>query len=584
MQFSQNNQSRMKKELLVLIGLLFLVGACSKEETIALRPAQGGKKYGGTYTFNEIRGNPSSLDPIRMNSKVEDDIATNMYDHLLDNGENLELTPELAKSYEISADGLTYTFHLRTDAYFHDDASFPGGKGRKFNASDVKYSYERVCDPKSITSGFWIFQDIVVGANEYFNREQLSKEGKTVTEVTGFKAIDDSTFVTVLTRPFAPFLQHLTTSFGFIVAKEAVEKYGKDYFKHPVGTGAFTFVHWKEDQEVLMKRNPNYWQKDDAGNQLPLLDEVKVTFIKDDKTLLASFERGNHDENFTLPTESFQNIITPDKKLTPNYEKKYVLQHITAMNSYFFDFLCTKPPFDNMALRRAFSFAVDREKLVKYVLKGAPHGPAHNFIVPPAFSKYPINDVKGISYNLDSARYWLAKAGYPDGKGIPAIELAVYNEPRPMQIAQAVQNMIQEGLGIHIEIKTMQSAQLLDDSEDGKLSFWLTRWYADYPEIENFLNLIYGKLVPKDQSMKSYPNSTRWNSPAFNAFFEHALATTDDVERLKLYAQAENVAAFEAPQLPLFYEEHYRVLQPWVRDNPLDAMNRIDLKKVWLDK
>lgn len=130
----------------------------------------------------------------------------------------------------------------------------------------------------------------------------------------------------------------------------------------------------------------------------------------------------------------------------------------------------------------------------------------------------------------------------------------------------------------------MQSAQLLDDSEDGKLSFWLTRWYADYPEIENFLNLIYGKLVPKDQSMKSYPNSTRWNSPAFNAFFEHALATTDDVERLKLYAQAENVAAFEAPQLPLFYEEHYRVLQPWVRDNPLDAMNRIDLKKVWLDK
>src|SRR5688572_28125506 len=106
----KSNHSCMKKELLVLIGLIFLVSSCSKEETVTLRPAQGGKKYGGTYTFNEIRGNPSSLDPIRMNSKVEDDVATNMYDHLLDNGENLELTPELAKSYDISPDGLTYTF------------------------------------------------------------------------------------------------------------------------------------------------------------------------------------------------------------------------------------------------------------------------------------------------------------------------------------------------------------------------------------------------------------------------------------------------------------------------------------------
>jgi oligopeptide transport system substrate-binding protein len=364
------------RKTLLLICTIVVLGSCGKEEQASLRPAQGGKKYGGRYTFNEIRGNPSSLDPIRMNSKVEDDIATNIYDHLLDNGSDLQITPELAKSYEISEDGLTYTFHLRTDAYFHDDPCFPNGKGRKFTAQDVKYTYERVCDPKSITSGFWIFQDIVQGANDYFNREALGKEGKTITEVTGFKVINDSTFVTILSKPFAPFLQHLTTSFGFIVPKEAVDKYGKDFFKHPVGTGAFSFVHWKEDQEILMKRNPNYWERDEAGNKLPLLDEVKVTFIKDDKTLLASFERGLHDENFTLPTESFQIFITPDKKLTPTYEKKYVLQHITAMNSYFFDFLCTKPPFNNMALRRAFSFAVDREKIVKYVLKGAPHGPA----------------------------------------------------------------------------------------------------------------------------------------------------------------------------------------------------------------
>lgn len=561
--------------------LLLVIGTagCKKEEVSNQREAAGNKKYGGRYTLNEIRGNPSSLDPVRMNSKVEDDIAMQIYDKLVDNNSKLELVPEIAKSYEISTDGLTYTFHLRSDAIFHDNDCFPGGKGRKLVASDVKYSLERVCDPKTLTSGYWVFQDIVEGANEYFNRG----DNKSITEVTGFIAQDDSTFIARLAKPFAPFLQHLTTSFGYIVPREAVEKYGKDYFRHPVGTGAFIFVEWKEDQDILLRRNPNYWQSDEAGNKLPLLDKVRFTFIKDDKTLFATFERGTHEENFTLPTEIFPNVVTADKKLTPGYEKKYILQHVTAMNTYFIDYLCTHPLFKNHALRRAMSFAIDRNKLCKYVLKNAPHGPAHNFIVPPAFSGYPIDDVHGIAFSIDSARYWLAQAGYPDGKGLPTIEFAVYNEPRPMQIAQAIQSMWQE-LGIKVDLRVMQASQLIDDSEDGKLSIWLTRWYADYPEIENFLNLVYGRLVPADPKLKSYPNSTRWNSESFNKYFDQALATTDDAARMKLYAQAENVAAWEAPIIPLFYEEHYRLLQPYVRDNPLDAMNRIDLKTVWLDK
>lgn len=567
---------------IVAIATVFV--SCKKESGASMRPAAGGKKYGGRYTINEIRGNPSSLDPVRMNSKVEDDIATNIYDHLVDNSATLLVEPELAKSWEISADAKTYTFHLRTDAYFHDDPCFPNGKGRKFVAADAKYSLERVCDPKTLTSGYWIFQGIVEGADDYFNRDSLAKLGKNITGVSGFEATNDSTFVVHLVRPFAPFLEHLTTSFGFIIAREAVEKYGKDLFQHPVGTGAFVFVSWKPDEEILLKRNPHYWQKDSAGNQLPLLDEVRFTMIKDDKTLFANFDRGTQDEDITLPTESFQQIVTPDKTLTAEYTKKgYQLQHITAMNSFFIDILCTSPQYSNMALRRAMSFAVDRERIVKYVLKNMPHSAAHNFIVPPAFSSYPISDVHGIAFNSDSAHYWLKAAGYGDGKPL-AIKLAVYNEPSQMQIAQAIQEMWKVNLGAAVELQVMQSGQLLDESEDGKLDVWVTRWYADYPEIENFLNLVYGRLVPPSASMKSYPNSTRWNSEAFNKPFAEALQTTDDTKRLKLYAEAENAAAYEAPCIPLFYQEHYRLLQPWVRDNPLDPMNRIDLKYVWLDK
>jgi peptide/nickel transport system substrate-binding protein len=548
-----------------------------------MRAGHGGKKLGGTYTLNEIRGNPASMDPVRIVSKLEDDIAGNIYDKLVDNDQNLQLQPELASRYDISADGKTCTFHLRTDAYFQDDPCWPNGKGRKFVASDVKYSLERVCDPKTTTSGYWIFQDIVEGANAYFNRDSGGVH-RDVKGVSGFQAVDDSTFVVHLTKPFAPFLEHLTTSFGYIIPHEALEKYGKDFFQHPVGTGAFCFDHWSPDQEIVLKRNPNYWQFDKDGNRLPLLDGVRFTFMKDDKTLFQNFERGAVDEDFTLPTELFEQVVQPNKTLTQNYEKKYVLQHVTAMNSFFIDILCTKSPLNNVAVRRALSFAVDRDQLCRYVLKGAPHGPATHGIVPPAFSDYPIDDVHGISFNTDSARHELELAGYPQGKGFPTIKFSVYNEPKMMQIAEAIMDMWKKNLGITVELQVMQTSQLLDASDDGKLDMWLTRWYADYPEVENFLNLLNGELIPKDPSMKSYPDNTRWNSNTFNNIFDKAIATIDKPQRLKLYAQAENVAVAEAPNIPLYYEEHCRLLQPYVRDNPLDPMNRIDLKWVWLDK
>lgn len=563
---------------------LCLFESCGKKDDAGLREGRGNKKLGGTYTMNEIRGMPGKLDPVQMTSKTEDDVAGNIFDKLVDNSTKLELVPELANRWTISEDGLLYTFYLRNDVYFHDNPCFPEGKGRRMTAHDIKYCFDRVCDPKAFSAGYWIFQDIVEGANAFFDGR--SKDTATAPKgVSGFTVIDDTTFQVKLTAPYAPFMQHLTTSFGYIAPREAVEKYGKDVFRNPVGTGPFMLAEWAEDQHMLLKRNPKYWQKDEDGNQLPLLDQVKFLFIKDDKTLMANFERGQLDENFSIPTESFRNFVTAEKTLTDKYKDKYELQHVSAMNSHFFDLQCMPGRmFSNMALRRALSFAVNRSQIVKHILKDAPHGPAVHGLVPPAFERYPIKDVKGIDFNPDSARYWLAKAGYPEGKGLPKIVISIYNEPRVMQIAQAVQNMWQQNLGATVELQIMQLSQFLSASEEGKLDVWLTRWYADYPDVENFLNLLNGRLVPTDPSLKSYPNSTRWKNDEFVKLFYQALATQDEAQRNALYAQAENVAMFEAPVIPLFYEEHYRLLQRYVRDNPLDPMNRVDLKRVWLDK
>ena len=143
--------------------------------------------------------------------------------------------------------------------------------------------------------------------------------------------------------------------------------------------------------------------------------------------------------------------------------------------------------------------------------------------------------------------------------------------------------MISQTLNVNIKLQILQFAKLLDMAEAGSLSMWGTRWYGDYPDVENYLSLLDGSLVPSDSTQPSYPNSTRYNNPVFNDLLARAVSTTSDSVRLRLYAQAEATAIPDAPCILLFYEMHYRLLQPWVRNYPLDALNRVCLKRAWFD-
>jgi peptide/nickel transport system substrate-binding protein len=194
---------------------------------------------------------------------------------------------------------------------------------------------------------------------------------------------------------------------------------------------------------------------------------------------------------------------------------------------------------------------------------------------------YNTTAIQGISFKEETAREYLRKAGYPDGKGFPEVTLSVYPEPRLLQTAEAVQAMLTQTLNVKIKLQVIQFAQLLDMAEAGKLSMWGTRWYGDYPDVENYLSLLDGSLVPTDSTQPSYPNSTRYNNNSMNTLLAKAVATVDDSTRLKLYTEAEKIATADAPCLLLFYEMHYRLLQPHVRNYPLDAMNRMYLKRVW---
>ncbi|MBK9249270.1 MAG: ABC transporter substrate-binding protein [Ignavibacteria bacterium] len=569
-----------KSAFLTIYVLLFagLFYGCPKQEQTSLRAAKDGKFYGGTYRINMVRGNPNGLDPVIINSKLADDLALQVYDRLISFDSSLNSIPELAMSWEISTDGKLYTFHLRTDVYFHDNPCFPNGIGRKMVARDVEYSLKRCCDPGTRSVHFWAFKDRVVGATEYYTA-QLEKRAS-VMSVSGIRAVNDSTLEIELLRPSAPFLLTLANSLGCVVPREAVEKYGADFFQNPVGTGPFVFEKWEHDRQMTMRRNPKYWQHDKAGNRLPFFDNLFVSFIKDDKIQLQEFSKGNLEECFTIPTEFLDNVMDAGRNPKPPYDK-YIFQKQPAMCTWFLDFLCTKPPFNNVDVRRAFSLAIDRDKIVRYVLRNAPYSPAFHGITPPVMPNYSTDSIPGFGLDLAKARDFMTRAGFPNGKSFPVVQLHIYPEPRLVQVAEAVQKMLDEALNVRVEIKTVQFAELLALAEQGKLNFWGTRWYGDYPDAENFINLLDGALVPVNENEPSYPNSTRYSNPAASEALANAVATTDVTERMRYYRSAESIAMNDAPAIMLFYEMHYRMLQPNVRNYPLDAMARVVLKNSW---
>lgn len=565
------------------ISLLFF--SCGKKEESKTVQLSGGVKGGGIYRINELE-NIRSLDPVGINDVVSHHVSHQIYDLLVDLDSNLNLIPALATRWEISEDGLLYTFHLRKGVMFQDNACFPNGKGREFNAHDVKYSLDRVCNPATGTLGFDYYKNHVEGAKDYFEEMTIARRESRdpkIHGVSGFMVKDDSTFQIKLNHSFGPFIYYLTLAFAYVIPKEAVDKYGKDYFQNPVGTGPFVFVDWKPDLELNLKKNPNYWEKDKSGNQLPYLDGVKFKFLKEVSQQLLEFRNGNLDECYRIPNESFKEIVTPQKTLTPEYSQ-FKLQKVPSLAIQFYGFLTTGKIFNNEKVRQAFNYAIDRDKILKFVLNGQGYMGAIYGIVPPSMPNYDYKKIEGYKFDLEKAKLLMTEAGYPDGKGFPEAVLQINSGgDRNIQIAESIQNMLKE-IGVTMKLNIIQFAQHLDNIDAGRADFFRLGWIADYPEPENFLNLCYGKNVPKDPKQISPINSTRYQNPDFDVLFEKAIATTDQAERYKLYVQAEQIATSQAQMMLIYYDEDYRLLQSYVIGYALDAMHRVNFRHLWMDK
>lgn len=547
-----------------------------KGELVAIK---GNKYYGGVFRINESEYF-RSLYPLNITEVGGHRIINQIYEGLicLDQA-TLAIKPCLASSYEVKDSARTYIFHLRKGVYFHDDPCFPSGKGRLVTAADFKYCLDKLCEADVNNQGYWIFQNLVVGADAYYQSTQIHKP--LAGGVSGVEVLNDSTIQIKLLKPFASFLAKMATPFAAVFPKEAVEMYGMKMREHCVGTGPFRIKAIEQDESVFLERNPAYWGVDSFGNQLPYLDAIKFSFIKDDKVEMLSFVDKKLEMKYRIPLDMFDEVIGSDGSLTKKYSS-FQKQETIEMSTQYYGFLHVDPIFKDINVRKAFCYAVDREKLCKYTIHGQGVAAIHG-LVPPCFPGFDWASIKGYTYDPKLAREYFAKAGFPNGKGFPTITLQLNSGGgRNISVAEAVKKMLEETLNITVNLNQVVWAQHSENIETGKCQFWRLGWVADYPDPENYLNLMNGVNVPKSLKEKAYINSFRYVNPAYDLLYQKANQTIDVASRNVLYQQADQMGMDDAVMMCLFHDKQFRLIQPYVHNFPQNAMEYRVLRETWL--
>ena len=541
-----------KKTLIALFILtLLFIASCNTA------PKQSNLKI---FKYNQA--SCRSADPADAGSQGVIWVVNQVFNGLVQMDDRMNIKPCLAKYWMLDETGTKYTFYLRTDVYFHDHSSFESGVGRKMTAHDFVYSFNRIIDPKTSSVGAWVFN------------------GK-VKEENPFVAVNDSVLEINLRQSFPPFLGMLSMQYCSVVPREVVEFYGKDFAKHPIGTGPFRFKKWDEGKKMYLVRNTKYWEK--YGNDtLPYLDAVKITFIQDKHTELMAFLRGDLDFLTSIDASIKDELLTIKGDLRPEFSNDFVFDKLPYLNTEYLGFMIdsTKEfdvngkslkghPVFNKKVRQAIAHALDKDEIVRY-LRNSIGTPAHKGFIPPVmFGDMPYN-WQGYKYNPNKALDLLAKAGYPNGKGLPAIDLFV--EHGAQDICTAILGQLKK-IGININLVPTNKSFIKAEREKSSLICFYGQWIMDYPDPETFLTCYYG-LNP------SSPNFTRYQNEAFDLMYESSIKTLDNEKRMKLYMQADSIAMKDAALIPIYYDQIVNFTHKYVQGLSVTPSKLLSLKYV----
>ena len=508
------------------------------------------------FHYNESFG-IATLDPAFAKNQSVMWVIHQVYNTLVETGPDLQIRPSLARSWDISADRKQYIFHLRRDVFFQDNEVFPRGIGRRMNAYDVEYSFNRIRDPRTASSGAWIFNGRVDSSE-------------------GFRALDDSTFQVRLIKPFNPMLGLMSMEYCSVVAREAVEKYGKDFRSHPCGTGPFRLKSWEEGQALILLRNAHYFEKDSLGASLPYLDAVQISFYDNKATEFLAFQQGELDFINDIDPSFKDEVLTKTGHLKRPWQDRIVLSKHPYLNTEYLGILVDtssellrNSPLRYRQVRQAINYGFDRMKMMTY-LRNSIGLAAQNGFIPAGLPGFDSALVKGYHYDPLKARQLLADAGFPDGKGLSPIKLltiAIYAD-----FAGFIAKELDE-LGIKVEVDVVPKSLLLEETARSQALFFRGSWIADYPDAENYLSVFYSKNPAP-------PNYTRYANPVFDGLYEKALQENSDSLRYKLYQQMDRLIIADAPVVPLWYDEVIRLVSPRVSGFEPNSLNMLELRKV----
>lgn len=573
--------SILKVALISIVILLIggIIGCGNGSESTPKMIAKGGKSYGGTLTLSENEFY-QTLYPIAISDAVSSFLTNQIYEGLVKfSMTDLTINGCLAEKWEIDTTGTVYTFHLKKGVFFHDDPCFTDGKGREVKASDFKYSLELLCtqSPESINFASTVKNNIK-GALAYYN---ASKTGKPTADLAGVKVIDDYTLQIELISPSISFINILAMPALSVMAKEAIEKYGSNIH---LGTGPFMFASAnKETGTVALVRNPNYHKVDSFGNKLPYIDSLVIKIFPTKEEQLTAFENGTVDVVLGLPSESVKVLV--EKEITEFKKSKpgYILERTPEMGSNYYEFNITKPPFDDIRVRKAISHAIDRNKIVDDILKGEAYGPAIYGVVPPSFKGYDITKIKGYDYNPDIANRLFYETGYKDKKVFPSVKIMLNSGgSRHTKVAAEIQKQLKDVLGIQIDLEVVPMSEKLDAAKFAKGDIIRAGWIADYPNPESFLWMYYGAAIPSSNTEPSYPNTTRYNNANYDKLFEKGRTARTKEESYLYFTQAEQAMMNDAPILALWYDENYRLIKSRVKKLPANPIRYRDCSEVYL--
>jgi oligopeptide transport system substrate-binding protein len=590
-----------RAKLLVGAGLL----VCALDSALALLPGESGQVYVGSTS--RIRG----FDPVTSADVPSAHAIYKVYEGLYEYqylARPYAVRPNLAEAMpEVSPDGLTYTFHLRKGIKFTDDACFPGGKGREVTAEDFVYSWKRVADVKTQSNCYWIFEGRVVGIED-FHQQSINGKVDYSTPVEGIKGLDRYTLQVKLLKPYPQLIWILTMSYTFVVPREAVDYYGKEFLNHAIGTGPYVVGEWKyRNYRIVYRRNPDFHADfypthgepgdkakgllEDAGQRLPIIEEVTQYVVSDNSTEWLMFLDGKL-ATAGISRDNFSAVITPQRDLTPELKAKHIrLETAPELWTEYLGFNMEDPvvgmskdPETNVRhrkLRQALSHTIDVDKWIEFYNHRM--RPA-NSTIPPGIAGHDDSAPAPYPFDLKKARQLLAEAGYPEGidpktdrRLTLTIELRNASEPEERQSFDLLASFFMS-IGVELRPSYNNWPEFLKKMERKQQQMFRLGWVADYPDAENFLQLFTTKSVSPG------PNHTNYSNPAFDELYERATIMQDSPERTALYQKLNDMVMEDSPWILLDYPLAFGLQQDWLKNYKFHAFPYPNMKFYRIDR